>query len=251
MKKNPDENKLNKSGNSSNDNLIFTNAHTYRLHSDKLRWTLFGGYLIIFGAVIKEITGSLSLIMWSFSMLYLFIVAVQHWFYNLFAGYASDCDSRLLNNEDLRSLNEYSNVYGKYVKLNHPAYTFALLIISLCSSYFFTNGINYLIRDINLLPFVVTLNYRYFISGILHIVIIIFLSNNWNRYVFKAIKKWANLWGGNYNFTDKVELKGESYSKLKEEYKILYNFQEKKNLYCLKNMNKAEQKLFKKYIKEV
>jgi len=231
--------------------LVYTKANTYRLHADKLRWTLFGGYLIIFGAVIKNISGWLYCEMWVFSLLYLLIVSVQHWFYNLFAGYVSDCERKLINGEELRSLDDYADIYGPYIKLKHPSYTFVLLIIALCSSYFFTNGLTYLLRNHDFFPFALSLGMRYIISGFVHVAIIILLSKNWNLFYNKIIKRWSNLWGGNFNYQKKVEINKESYTKLNKDYKTLYALQEDIGLYRLTEpSNKTEKKLFKNYVNE-
>ena len=233
------------------DELVYTNAHTYRLHADKLRWTLFGGYLIIFGAVVGKVSGLMFLIMWFFSILYLCIVAVQHWFYNLFAGFSSDCEKKLINGEELRSLDDYADIYGPYIKLKHPSYTFVLLIIALCSSYLFTNGITYLLRHHDYFPFVVSIEIRYTISGLIHITVVILLSIFWNLFYIGIINSWSNLWGGNFKYKKKVEINKESYTKLNKNYKTLYAFQEDIGLYKLKEpSNKTEKKLFKNYVKE-
>ncbi len=229
-----------------NNKIVYTNAHTYRLHADRLRWTLFAGYLIVFGAVVENISGLLYCVMWVFSILYLLIASVQHWFYNLFAGYASDCEKKLINEEGLRSLEDYANIYGRYIKLDHPAYTFVLLIIAFCSSYFFTKGIIFF-------KIFESGKSIYIFSGVMHGIIIITLSKYWDSIVYKIfIKKWSNLWGGNFNYKDKVEINKESYTKLNKNYKTLYALQEDIGLYRLKeSSNKTEKKLFKNYVKEL
>ena len=192
------------------ENIIYANAHSYRLHADKLRWTLFGGYLIIFGAVVENISGVMYLVMWMFSILYLLIVSVQHWFYNLFSGYASDCERKLINGDRLRSLDDYAEIYGRFIKLVHPAYTFVLLIISITSSYFFSKFFFFLF-DISSKEIIYMI---YSGSGIMHMLFIIMLSKNWNSFYKKIIKRWSNLWGGNFNYKDKVELEKTTFDNL-------------------------------------
>lgn len=231
--------------------LVYTKANTYRLHADKLRWTLFAGYLIIFGTVVKNNSGWFYFVMWGFSLLYLLIVSVQHWFYNLFAGFTSDCEKKLLNGEELRSLDDYADIYGPYIKLKHPSYTFVLLIIALCSSYLFTNWINYLLGNHDYLPFVVSVKMRYAISVLIHVTIVMLISKFWNLFYLGIINPWSNLWGGNFKYQEKVEINKKSYEKLNEHHKTLYALQEDIGIYRLKERsNKTEKKLFKDYVKK-
>ena len=50
--------------------LLFSNAHAYRLHADNLRWTLFGAYTIVLGYSYEK--GLESYLMWMISAVFLF-----------------------------------------------------------------------------------------------------------------------------------------------------------------------------------
>jgi len=86
------------------DKLLYEKANTYRLHADNLRWTLLGGYGAFFAAVIFQLkdnpvqqdfqTAALFFVLFCVSILYLFILAVQSWYYNLFSAYVEDCEEK-------------------------------------------------------------------------------------------------------------------------------------------------------------
>lgn len=121
------------------DALIYKNANTYRLHADNLRWTLLGGYAAFIAGVfsiinIKE-TGlesldiKISILLFVISFGYLFILAIQNWFYNLFAQWVDDCEHRLIEEKRLRSLQQFAKIRGPEITPYHPAFYVAELIV--------------------------------------------------------------------------------------------------------------------------
>ena len=135
------------------DKLLYKKANTYRLHADNLRWTLLGGYGAFVAALmlqIKDVTGNLDFrtvalffILFCVSILYLFILAVQSWYYNLFSEYVEYCENKIVREERLVSLSDFTeldkeNVSEKIKVKNsitplHPSFSFALYVVALTS----------------------------------------------------------------------------------------------------------------------
>ena len=99
--------------------IFYDNANRYRIHQDTLRWTLAAGYLGSFVAAVGGIgvtAGSVPLCLslmrsiglWVFGTVYLFVLAVENWYYNLFADYVKECEVRLHRGNKLRPLSEYA-----------------------------------------------------------------------------------------------------------------------------------------------
>jgi|GEM_PF-1270905 len=235
-----------------NKNLIYTNANTYRLHADNLRWTLFGGYIIIFGTVYSINEPYICLALWIFSIFYLFILSVQHWFYNLFAKYSAECEQNIIDNKNLKSLERFAKDYGSFIKLDHPAYTFALLIVSVCAAIFFARFISSLIT----IPLFYCLNISNIclftgLSIFIHVILIFILSIFWNSFVYEnIIKNLANLWGGSFRYGSNIRLKlnnGE-FNKLDKNIKKYYEGPNDYQEYILKlSLKRNEKQEIKKY----
>ena len=172
--------------------LLYQNANIYRLHADNLRWSLFIGYIAVLGFVYEKTID--YLLIWIFSAFFLFILAVQQWFYNLFAQYAKFCDENICKNEELVSLEEFAKLNGKNIKLDHPAYTFALLTVSICTAIFASKALNSLL-PIQEIPIWII----YLVLIIMHILFVILLSIFWDKMVYKGIiKTWSNIWKGTF-----------------------------------------------------
>lgn len=120
--------------------LIYQNSNIYRIHSDNLRWTLLGSFVAILAATytiskseisdIISINPSVSFILFVVSFCYLWILAIQNWFYNLFAKFVDECEYRLWIGSRLRPLQEFANEMGNTISPFHPAFFFAELIVS-------------------------------------------------------------------------------------------------------------------------
>jgi hypothetical protein len=100
------------------DKTLYENANKYRLHQDTIRWTLLAGYAAFFAATAtllmsKPVQDSvtwriaLSLVLFAIGAAYLIVLAVENWFYNLFAGYVRDCEESVTLNQPLRTMAAY------------------------------------------------------------------------------------------------------------------------------------------------
>jgi sulfite exporter TauE/SafE len=112
------------------DKLIYEKSNTYRLHADNIRWALLGGYAAFFGATIQIAnTPPIGVVLFLIAIVYLIVLGVQNWFYNLFALFVKECESRLAANERLRPLEDFAQEVGGEVNPFHPAFFFAMLVV--------------------------------------------------------------------------------------------------------------------------
>ncbi len=106
------------------DELIYKNANQYRLHADNLRWTLLGGYAAFIVAILSLSKSNIDIInnaifyllLFAVSWGYFWILAVQNWFYNLFARFVDDCENRLTLGKNLQTLKSFAQKKRKYNK---------------------------------------------------------------------------------------------------------------------------------------
>ena len=119
------------------DDELFRNGNSYRLHQDTLRWTLVAGYAA-FLVGIMGITGLskkphelLGIFIVVIGFCYMFILAVENFFYNLFSEYVKDCESRHDGKEELRTLQQFAQDKAKQIGTFHHSFFFAMLIVLL------------------------------------------------------------------------------------------------------------------------
>jgi len=115
------------------DEALFRNANSYRLHQDILRWTLLAGYaafllgiLSIESAKVQELS---RIVLVAIGICYMLILTIENFFYNLFAEYVKDCESKSDLNEKLRTLKEFSESEVERIGPFHHSFVFALLIV--------------------------------------------------------------------------------------------------------------------------
>lgn len=130
------------------DKLIYQNSNTYRIHADNLRWSLLGGYAVFLAAItgfsqsdsgiISINDPSISLLAFLLSFIYLWILAVQNWFYNLFARWVDDCENKLINGVQLVSLHQFAGENGAAINPFHPAFFFAEVLVGSVAYFFLT-----------------------------------------------------------------------------------------------------------------
>lgn len=128
------------------DELIYQNANMYRLHADNLRWSLLGGFAAFLAAVfslsqsqvksIKLDSPFLAALAFLISFSYLWVLAIQNWFYNLFAQFVDDCESRIINKQSLRSLQSFAKERGCKITPFHPSFFLSELIVASVAYYF-------------------------------------------------------------------------------------------------------------------
>ena len=191
--------------------LIYENSNTYRLHADNLRWTLLGGYAVFFTAAATLLsntrldpidTSILKLTLFIVSNVYLLVLAVQNWFYNLFSKFSKDCEYRLLKGKNLRSLEKFTKKKGSHINPVHPAFFFAELIIALTSFYFlfsiFASSLITYIDSLFIAPPIPWLIFIIIVIVALSLYLIVanyFLFRHWNDYIYNGIiKRFSNLW---------------------------------------------------------
>ncbi len=183
------------------DELIYQNINTYRLHADNLRWTLLGGYAAFLAATLSLLGGGtatinsvnplLALLLTGVSFAYLWILAVQNWFYNLFARFVDDCEYRLVSGVKLRTLQDFAGAQGHTVSPFHPAFYLAELIVGTATLYFFSLFIINL--DVPGLTEAITTLPRWASTSLWVILIALYfgtlhyLWRHWDRIVFRRI----------------------------------------------------------------
>jgi hypothetical protein len=176
--------------------LVYQNANIYRLHADNVRWLLLGGYatfLVGMLSVQNNILESplVAIGMSAISVLYLLILAVQNWFYNLFARFVDECEFRLVALQDLRPLKEFAIEKGEYITPFHPAFYFALLIIPLGITLFLYKGFAPIYKTEKSLSL-------WLVVFITVLTMMHFVFRNWNEIVYKGlIVKLSNLYSKN------------------------------------------------------
>jgi hypothetical protein len=127
------------------DSALYQNANTYRIHQDTLRWSLLAGWAAFFTATIALLGGekisnskplfcSLSVVLFLVGNAYLLVLAVENWFYNLFADYVRECEERLIKDTRLRALAEFGHEKGRSIDPFHPSFFFVLLLVVLGNS---------------------------------------------------------------------------------------------------------------------
>ena len=192
---------------SNNNELIYQKANVYRLHADNLRWSLLGGFVAILVAIFsipqsnsfKFDNPTLSLLFFLISFAYLWILAIQNWFYNLFAQFVNDCEARLIKNKDLISLNCFAVEIGGDINPFHPSFFLAEIIVASIAYYFlcsFFDNIRFdpvtdtIYRFGENTPFIIKIIGYFIYMSVLHIIF-----KNWNRFIYKPIiKKVSNLY---------------------------------------------------------
>ena len=176
---------------------IYQNSNTYRLHADNLRWTLLAGYVTFRIATLAfDEKGNLAglvptMVITLISLMYMMILAVQNWFYNLFAQYVVDCESKLISGDKLRSMQDFAKDKGKEVTPFHPAFYFALVIIPLGITITIYNcSVKYLDKTTSpLTPELISI-----IAFLLMIYVFHWIFGNWNKYVYVFITRLSNIY---------------------------------------------------------
>jgi len=199
------------------DRLLYEKSNTYRLHADNLRWTLLGGYAAFFAAATTLLspqntanhfeTVAINILLFIVSYGYLLVLAVQNWFYNLFAKFVKECEQRLCDGKPLRPLEEFAVHQGPYVNPFHPAFFFAELVVAITSFYFLYSAfvlplrafIDSLIHTIpptsQIIPTLIFIGIPVVILTSYLIFTNYFLLKRWNSTVYKwLIVPFSNLW---------------------------------------------------------
>jgi len=124
---------------------LYTNANTYRLHQDNLRWTLAGVYGAFLAGSIKVLSGftddnSLRIFALIFLLIdtaYLLILGVENWYYNLFSQYVKKCEELINKNKTLTTLKAFATkkVRDEITPI-HASYVFVITIVTLGNCYY-------------------------------------------------------------------------------------------------------------------
>lgn len=110
----------------------FRNGNSYRLHQDTLRWTLLAGYaaflVAIIGLTVKpDVWLGISIV--AIGICYMFILAVENFFYNLFSEYVKDCEAKRDAKDELRTLRQFAKDEAKRIGPFHHSFFFAMVIV--------------------------------------------------------------------------------------------------------------------------
>jgi hypothetical protein len=115
------------------DEELFKSANSYRLHQDVLRWTLLAGYAAFFVGILSieeaKLVDPARIVLVAIGVCYMFILAVENFFYNLFAEYVKDCEGRQDTGKQLRTMREFSRTEVRRIGPFHHSFFFALLIV--------------------------------------------------------------------------------------------------------------------------
>jgi hypothetical protein len=194
---------------SATDKLVYQASVTYRLHLDNLRWTLLGGYAIFLAAIVglSQLTTntiaisqpSISLLAFILSFVYLWILAIQNWFYNLFARWADDCETQLIGGNPLLSLQTFAKYAGPTISPFHPAFFFAEILVGSVAYFFLTLTIkNSTIPGLTEILLSVPTWLTIFLWGGVFVLYFTFLNVvflRWDKMVYKPIiRRFSNLY---------------------------------------------------------
>jgi hypothetical protein len=185
------------------DRMIYEKSNTYRLHADNLRWTLLAGYAAFFVAVLSNVSGisardsdkaTLAGFLFLVSTCYLFILAVQNWFYNLFSRFVTECEDRICQDERLRTLENFAQNEAQNITPFHPAFFFALGVVALGSSFFLVQSLRAAFypewqSQPTWITFLITPS-----VSVIYTLIGLFIFSRWDALVYRRfIKRFSNL----------------------------------------------------------
>ena len=125
------------------------------------------------------------------SFAFLWILAVQNWFYNLFANFVDECELRLFSNQKLRPLQSFAREKGPLITPFHPAFFFAELIVSFVAYWFLVVAIkNTHIPIISQYISGLAIEYQnwmIFVGFLLYFGILNMIFMNWDKTVYKSV----------------------------------------------------------------
>lgn len=185
------------------DSLIYQNINSYRLHADNLRFSLFTGYFAAIATAIYYFTSvqfkmAYCVVVLIVSILFMLIIAIQNWFYILFAQYMNDCEKRLVNGLPLTTMHDFSVQNGKNVRPSHPAFDFIMFVFSLLEGYLlYLVIINGFAWNENLMGNIYFKAIVFISSCGVNLAMIIICYRNWDKFIYKfLIKKTSSLFTG-------------------------------------------------------
>lgn len=161
--------------------LIYEKSNRYRLHADVVRWALLGGYAAAFAAMLQvQSNTNINYLFFAISVVFVFVLAVQNWFYNLFAGFVRECECRLVEGTNLRPLEAFAKSEGENNTPYHPSFIFALVTVLLTSTVFMYRASGNMFCSV--------------LNGLLLLTTFFALFANWDRWVYKPfLKRLSNL----------------------------------------------------------
>jgi len=185
------------------DRLIYQNINLYRLHADNLRFSLFTGYIAAIAASIYYFSNqrfSLAYcgLVYAVSLLFMMVIAIQNWFYVLFARFMRDCEQKLADGEPLSTLNEFAESNGSSIKPSHPTFDMIMYIFSILEGYLLyllvLNGFNWSSALWGNDLFKVLL---FLLATGASLALIIICYRKWDKLIYRrVIKKTSSLFTG-------------------------------------------------------
>lgn len=122
---------------------LYGQANAYRLHQDTLRWNLFAGYVAFFVGVagfhkdLQALPTVCAVLIVVVANLFLLLLAVESWFYNLLSKYITYCEGLLANPsaaEPPLTSKEFAERHKMSISPNHASYSIAMLAVALGNS---------------------------------------------------------------------------------------------------------------------
>ena len=129
----------------SHNTAIYQNANSLRMHQDNLRWTILAGYLTFFSAssallqkdiLPKHPSSTIPLFLFCVGNLFLLILAIESWYYNLYSRYVDDCEAKLLKGEGLLAVSAFRESAKETISPFHYSFIFALSINVLGNAFY-------------------------------------------------------------------------------------------------------------------
>jgi hypothetical protein len=85
---------------------------------------------------------SLSIVLFLIGTCYLVLLAIENWFYNLFADYVKETEDRLMCKREVRPLSHFAKDKGHVTNPFHPSFYFALVAVTLGNTFFIIISLN-------------------------------------------------------------------------------------------------------------
>jgi hypothetical protein len=183
--------------------VILENAHKYRLHQDLLRWSLLAGYAAFFAASLGVLTSDIlgkapsaqsfvALFCFLIGTCYFLCLAIENWYYNLFAKHVKDTEERLSRNERPRTIAEFGSAVNGQVSPFHHSFFFALVVVLAGNTAFLYIALGRFKSFLDQIP------HSHEAAGVVCFLCLVWvfirLFMHWHRLVYRTlIEPWQNL----------------------------------------------------------
>jgi len=125
--------------------LIYENANSLRTHQDSLRWTISASYVAFLGAALAlskdstffaEVRPHLPSALFVVGNVFLLILAVESWYYNVYSSYVNHCEQRFASKQNPDTLPQFRERIGAATTPFHFSFIFVLALVTLTNVFF-------------------------------------------------------------------------------------------------------------------